>query len=497
MGFQRVEIIAKHVKEGTKAAAGAGDDGVDIWADTKLPYLQIRRRGGSVKWMVRTKKTLITIGDVRERHPDYLSVKAARERAMTVYSQKRYGKSVTPVSADAATWTWADLDREYQAMIAQPRWINNRRKPPSKGTCDDVRLAFARPSFQALHPKPLTELDEATIEAAREEIESHRQRQKNIAYFKAAMTWAANKKRVKSGLGVGTDRWWEHLDGGDPDPETMHAIEERRAVHRQRKAALDVKAIGAILVAHEAYCAGRTAEEKISPGIRWGIWWTCLTANRRASTVQLRRNDFLEVDPEGEAGWGRAAWPPAAMKAKTEFWLPLPPAVRDVAAGSIADWTQLVHNEHGALKTLWVFSSTQRIGVDGGLKDVSIYPNSLNRHIQRMREAGALDGLPHFSPHLVRSAMGDFIAEKVSGVVSSLVLAHELPDKEKDEAAPTTRQYYLTSQRMKEKADGMLAWCDAVVEAYLAAGGTLPEPREERRKSKLKRNPGGEAGAVA
>ena len=64
-------------------------------------------------------------------------------------------------------------------------------------------------------------LDEATIEAARDAIESHRQRQKNISYFKAAMTWAANKKRVRSGLVVGTTRWWEHLDGGDPDPDVL------------------------------------------------------------------------------------------------------------------------------------------------------------------------------------------------------------------------------------------------------------------------------------
>jgi hypothetical protein len=486
MGFQRVEITARHVKEAI-AAAAAEDDGVDIWADTKLHYLLIRRRGGSVKWTLKALKTMRVLGDVRERHPKYMSVADARKAAADAYAELRYGEPETPVSADG--WTWADLDREYQAMIAQPRWVNRRMKPPSPGTCDDVRLAFARPSFAALHGKSLTDLDRPTIHAARDEIESHRQREKNIAYFRAAMNWAADKHPDASGLREDVDRWWDRLSAGDPDTETMHAIEERRALHRQRKADLGADAIGAVLARHEAYCAGRTAEDKISPGIRFGLWWVCLTANRRASTVQLRRSDYLARDPLGEADWGRAAWPPAAMKAKTEFWLPLPPAVRDVAAGSIADWTQLVHNEHGALKTQWVFSSTQRIGVDGGLKDVSVYPNSLNRHIQRMREAGALDGLPYFSPHLVRSAMGDYIAEHVSGVVSSLVLAHELPDKEKDEAAPTTRQYYLTSQRMKEKADGMRAWSDAVIEAFLKAGGTMPEPREERRKSRLKAKP--------
>ena len=41
MGFQRVEITAKHVKEAI-AAAQFGDEGVDIWADTKLHYLLIQ-----------------------------------------------------------------------------------------------------------------------------------------------------------------------------------------------------------------------------------------------------------------------------------------------------------------------------------------------------------------------------------------------------------------------------------------------------------------------
>ncbi|MCS3893478.1 hypothetical protein M2171_002611 [Bradyrhizobium japonicum USDA 38] len=489
MAFIRVEITARTVKEAL-AAAAERRQGTNIWADTKLPYLIIRQRAGAAKWTVKAMKTMRVIGDTRERHPEYLSVTDARKAATNTYTELRYGDAETPASADEAPagWTWADLDREYQAMIAQPRWVNRRMKPPSAGTCNDVRLAFARPSFTALHDKPLTELDRPQIHAARDAIESHRQREKNVAYFKAAMTWAADKKPDESGLIEGADRWWERLTAGDPDTETMHAIEARRAVHRQHKADLDVKAIGAVLARHEAYCRGRTAEDKISPGIRWGLWWVCLTANRRASTVQLRRKDFMAQDPLGEDGWGRAAWPPAAMKAKTAFWLPLPSVVRDVAAGSIKDYTQLVANEHGDWPSAWVFASTRRYGRDADNDDVSVYPNSLNRHIQRMRDADALDGLPHFGLHLVRSAMGDHIAEKVSGVVSSLVLAHTLPQDE-GEAAPTTRQYYLTSQRMAEKTTGMRAWSEALIEAYLAAGGTMPVPSEERRRSKLKANP--------
>jgi hypothetical protein len=246
-----------------------------------------------------------------------------------------------------------------------------------------------------------------------------------------------------------------------------------------------VTAIGETLARHEAYCAGRTAEDKISPGIRWGIWWVSFTANRRFSTVRLKRDDLLEQDPLGDPGWGRAAWPADTMKAKQPFWLPLPPLVRDIAAGSIADYTQLVKNQHGDWPSQWVFASTRRYGRDADNDDVGVYPNSLNRHLLRMRKDGALDGLPYFSLHLVRAAMGDFVEDKVNGVTSSLVLAHTLP-RDEDEAAPTTKAYYLSSQRMAEKAEGMRVWSQALIASFLKAGGTMPVPSETIRRPKSK-----------
>jgi hypothetical protein len=161
----------------------------------------------------------------------------------------------------------------------------------------------------------------------------------------------------------------------------------------------------------------------------------------------------------------------------------LPPVVRDVAAGSVADYTQLVKNEHGDWPSAWVFASTRRHGRDPENDDVSVYPNSLNRHLLRMREAKALDGLPYFSLHLARTVMGNFLETAVSPVASSLVLAHTLPQTA-DEAAPTTRAYYLTSQRMAEKSAAMAAWSEALCEAYTKTGGTMPaQPRGRGRAS--------------
>ena len=479
----RGRIGPDDVKAALAAAklAKPGDELIHDLNDDEQPYLTLRRRGGSVRWLVRSYGKTKIIGKASGINidADYLNLRDAREKAKRVYVEL----------ADSATgkhpWTVSMLCLRYQKMMSEPRWINNRKKEPSRATCDDIRLAFAQEAYQPLGTKRLTKLNRKLLDACREGIESYRQRQKFVSWFKTAMNWAADEHPDESGLTEKVPRWWEKLSAGKPSTEQMNAIEKRRVIHLQNKAKLSVEAIARTLVRHEEYVAGRTGEDKISPGVRWGIWWVSFTANRRLSTVRLLRDDLLEQDPLGEDGWGRAAWPADSMKAKHPFCSPLPSVVRDIAVGSIQDYKQLVANEHGDWPSRWVFASTRRFGRDADNDDVSVYPNSLNRYLQRMRADGALDGLPLFNPHLVRSAMGNFIEEKVSGVVASLVLAHKLPE-EGDEAAQTTRDYYLTSQRMKEKTEGMRAWCEALIEAFVAAGGKMPEPRETRRRSKIR-----------
>lgn len=497
---ERVEITAEVVKR-AHALATAKSPQLATWFDTQVRYLLIRQRGTSAKWCVKAYNTTRVIGDIRERHDGYLSTRAARDRAAEVYAELKAGPvEEAPVVVRQAAWTWADLDREYQAMMAAPRWVGRRMKPPSAGTCADVRLAFARPSFVALHGKELTGLTRPMVAKAIAEIASHRQREKNAAYFKAAMTWAADKKADASGLTEDVARWWDHLSAGDPDAATMTAIEARRAQHLRRKDALSVDSIGEILASHERYCetvekqdeeTGRTsivereARDVISPGVRFGLWWVCATANRRFSTVKLRRDDLLAEDPQ-HAGWGRAMWPPDTMKAKLGFWLPLPPAVRDIALGSIEEYTATLARYRGEDPSEWVFASVRRHGRDKSNDDVSVYPNSLNRHLLRMREAKALDGLPYFSLHLARSVMANFLDKEVSPVASSLVLAHTLPQTAA-ECSPTTREFYLTSQRMDIKAEAMAAWSEALTAAVVKAGGSLPVPRKMKPAGRAKR----------
>jgi hypothetical protein len=68
------------------------------------------------------------------------------------------------------------------------------------------------------------------------------------------------------------------LSAGDPAAKEMQVIEARRAALLAAKAAFSIDHLAEVLLRHEAYCAGRTGGEKISPGIRWGLWWVSHTA---------------------------------------------------------------------------------------------------------------------------------------------------------------------------------------------------------------------------
>src|ERR1700744_3277516 len=99
MAFSRVEITKKIVQEALGLAAGKAD-GVHVYADTQVRYLTVRVRGGSAKWTLRALKTMRVLGDLRERHPEFLSISDARKRAAALYAEIPYADSPVDGSAD-------------------------------------------------------------------------------------------------------------------------------------------------------------------------------------------------------------------------------------------------------------------------------------------------------------------------------------------------------------------------------------------------------------
>lgn len=502
---RRVEITAEVVKEAVRLAAAAKDSHlIQDWYDVGLPYLQLRQRGKSVTWYVRAKRRSQKLGlaSMPKGSMDrvgYLSVKEARAAAARAYdgieappppvskSKPEPGAAVpdAPV-VEAVGWTWADLTREFQENMKGMRIVGGKVKLPSQSTQDDVRSSFSKAPLVALGPKLLTALLPSDFTGAIKLIQTangHRSAEKALTYAKSAMTWALGKRTDESGLGS-TMPWWEPLLPPDPPPAMLKEIAARNEARKKAKEKFTVADLGKLLARHEKFCAGKTGRDAISPGIRWGLWWLAYTANRRSSVVALERARLFQTDEFGRPGWGRATWPPESMKAKQDFWLPLPPSALHVANSAMSDWAALVKRSHDDFETQWVFASTRRIGRLADNEDVAVYPSSLNAHIRAMRgqkkSAGTknyLEGVPQFWLHLVRTVATNYLEDIIDPAAVSAMLSHS-DGEAKSKLSETTRRFYSTGQKMELKAVAMETWCAAIDEAYRKAGGKPPMPSQ-------------------
>jgi hypothetical protein len=500
----RVELDKKVVAEATYLASIATDSQrVRDYADIKQRYLVLRQRGHKVGWFVRAKRRMKWIGNANKQvgDPSFLNLHNARRKAGEQYYAMKPAAGLN--RSGASDWIWPILAREYLAYLGQRRYVGQRIKPPSAGTQNDVRLCFGKPEFAAWQKVKIRELTPWHLIKLLDDVDAaygHRTAEKIAAYVKAALNWALSQKAIKSGL-TGTMPWWNTLQAPQPTEPEIDQIEARQQDLLAAKEACTVEFLGEVLAKHEQYCAGREANKRISPGIRWGLWWVALTANRRFTTTKLRRADLRPEDPRNpyaspDQPWGIAEWPADALKNKLPFMLPIPPIGLHIANASQRDWHYLLGKKRGFKSaTQWVFASSRRPrpkDENSAIEDPSIYPNSLNAHIRALRgrkKSGSnkidyLEGKPEIWPQLVRSAMTNYLEqhrESLHPAAKSAMLGHVLPnDNELDwlRVSKTTEKYYLTYQHMDLKVPAMKQWSEALLQAYVNAGGTLPMPYE-------------------
>lgn len=392
-------------------------------------------------------------------------------------------------------------DRQHQASLQQTRKVGQKIKRPKKDSQDDVRRCFNKPEFacwQNIRLADLTPQHLITLLKAVHKARGHRACEKTLAYVKAALNCAYSE--IESGLAA-TLPWWEKIKAPAPTEVEIDEMEARLAARVEAKEAFTVRHLGELLARHERFCAGRTGNQTISPGVRGGLWWLGLTANRRFTTTKLRRCDLQQRDPRNPHGardqpWGVPEWPAGLVKNQRAFMLPIPPIGLHIANSCMWDWRLLIGKKRGFRDTTqWVFASTRRRHPDDhpANPDPSVFPNSLDAHLRAMRgrkktgmnKTDQLTDLPGFWLHLVRSAMTNFFdrhRRTLHPAAASAMLGHVLPsDKDHDhrQMSKTTEEYYLTSQHMDLKADAMKLWSDALLEAYVKAGGTLPMPYEK------------------
>jgi hypothetical protein len=500
----RVQLDEAIVEQALYLASIAKDSKkIHDFADEKQRYLVLRQRGSQVGWFVRAKQRMKRIGNAKKEpgDPDFLDLRKARQTAGEQYYTMKPGRALK--LSGEPPWTWADLDREYRAHLGGRRQVGQRIKPPSPATQDDVRLCFNKPEFAAWQKIKIPELTPWHLIKLLDDVNAargHRAAAKTAAYVKAALNWALSQKTIKSGL-AGTMPWWAPIEAPQPTEEEIDLMEIRQRKLLAAKDACTVEYLGEVLAKHEQYCAGRQGNKRISPGIRWGVWWIALTANRRCTSTKLRRDDLKHEDPRNACAspdqpWGTAEWPAEAVKNKLPFMLPIPPLGLHIANSCMWDWKLLVCKKRGFRSaTRWVFASSRRPrpnDENSAIKDPSIYPNSLNAHLRALRgrkrsgsnKVDYLAEKPEFWPHLVRSAMTNYFAQHrgtVPPAAASAMLGHVLPnDKELDwlRISETTEKYYLTYQHMDLKAPAMKQWSEALLQAYVNAGGTLPLPCE-------------------
>lgn len=500
MASERLDLTPDVVKKALNLALQGTDSIVDF-CDLRQPYLVLRVRGHVASWLVKTRDRSLKIGDaipldMAKKLPErrkrvskvgnrYLGLRDAREQA------KREWATLDGTTAPApkpATWTWAELAAAYKAYTSGPRENSKgQQRHPSDGTRDDVERAFAQEAFQKWNSRSLVELNEDEFEALLEEVHeakgwsAHR---KVRAYVHAALTYGRKYRRRESGL---TRDWWKMVPLRHRKKEEMEAKTKRKKRLDEVKRNFKVEHLGAVLAEHERYCLARSGNKRISPGVRWGLWWDALTAHRRGSGTFIALEDVQWTDPRGKPGWGLATWQPEIMKTSDEFTLPIPPLGIHILQCMLRDHKKACERAGMPnFKTRWLFASRVKQSKAG---DIAASGSGLANHVRSLRglrkHTGAnhrdvLRGIPHFSMHTIRSTMGNFLMDRTDlpPGTASLMIDHAFPGDrlgELDKLAPTTKQHYVLAQRIPHKTAAMEAWSNALLEAFKAAGGIYPD----------------------
>ena len=498
LSSERLDLTPEVVKKALKAALEGSKEIVDF-CDKKQPYLVLRVRGHAASWLVKTRARTLKIGHVMPaataaRIPELRKRGGAdRERVLGLREAREIAKSEwaklgnsSDVSEESPGWTWGNLVEEYKKYISEMR-EDSAGKPvyPSSETQSDVRLIFARKEVLKHETRLLATLDEnwfEDIQEALHEAHGYDAYRKFRAYGQAALNWVVAYKRKDSGL---TGRkWWLLAEKRRRTPQEVKKKLVRDEIRAKRKEDFKVRHLGMLLAEHERFCASRSGNERISPGVRWGLWWDSLTGHRRGSGTWVAQEDIEFKDPRGETGWGLATWRPEVMKTQSPFTLPIPPLGLHIVDCCMRDWKKAAERA-GIEKrdSKWVFAS--RV-MQSGAGDIAVSGSALANHIRNLRglrkanHRDVLRAIPPFSMHIIRSTMGDFVLDETDlpPGTASLVIGHEIAGDRRDEldrVGKTGRRWYFQAQRIPEKTAAMQLWCDALLKAFFDAGGIYPD----------------------
>lgn len=142
-------LISEEIVAGALARAARAKDSHEFYdyCDAEQRYLILRQRGPRVGWFVRANGQMKRIGNAKREPGDdsYLTVKKARDIAGARYYAMRSGRR-----PHTKGWSWADLDREFQASRRVKRKKGKRVKPPAPSTLSDIAGCFDKARRQQI-----------------------------------------------------------------------------------------------------------------------------------------------------------------------------------------------------------------------------------------------------------------------------------------------------------------------------------------------------------
>ncbi|WCJ62810.1 hypothetical protein [Agrobacterium tumefaciens] len=543
MGTTKLMIEDSDVRQMAYKAEKEGfGKSISIYADQKETGLRLQMQGKTAAWVVRFRDASVNIGYVYPENDRRLTaLSKVRELARAVRSMLGDGKTVDQVKAFLAVYygnskgkgdvrkAAAELvEREEAARKAAEEeasrpttWtlrqcveqtIADKTDPACRekdritaNTVKDYRLTFNRPAYAHLMDKPVVSITRGEIEAVRNEIKNTVGKtpagaMKAVIYFRAVMTWCGKNHWENSGI-VG-DKWWE----------LINASYEIKA--RDRKP--EIEAIVKTLILAEEYLdkplPGRA---QMTPSVGYaalaGLWWIVLTCQRANAGLSLLAHDVVD---DKEEGWKLAAWAKDVMKAGKSHALPIPSD-----AWAIVDRLRS-KAKHAASGHEWAFPSETKGG------EVHVTASGVYRILYRlagrdkptpnkdyipkipaegekvrkkrdevprpirprteMRNLLEEAGIPWWSLHDCRRALTTALNEAGLPGGASVILAHEIDEKEalavtatdkqradfvRQRQAKVTAMAYGGAQHLNLKKEGMRLWCDTILNEYARQQG--------------------------
>lgn len=507
-------ISAKLVEQAQDAAQAyaekRGDDHFLQWHDVRVPGLVLRLRGRRVTWIVKHRGKSVVIGTAypKEDHRKITAPTDARKIGQEVkgvievdplqvepylaayFGAGRDHKTAVEVMRPVAE-TWS-FKRCIDQTIADKIADNARDKDRiSDATVKDIKTTFNRDCWKHVLRKPAALLTAGDIEAARNWIVKNAGTSpaiKAVTYTRSVLNWCARHHAGASGLGK-VDPWWAMLSAPyEVKPKT-------------RKPSIQ-NIVASLLLAEEYLdkpLPGRAIKAAgTKPGTLAGLWWLVLNAQRATAGLSILGHDVVP-DPDHD-GYMLAVWAEDVMKGGRAHVLPIPERAwkhvcrfrernrnrdsQDWAFPSERDGKKHATTS-GVYRILYRLAGRDKVEQ---AKPADWQPRlkkdgAPKKQPERTDARDLLEeaGIAWWSMHDVRRTLTEFLDTQGIPGGASVVLAHEIEEREKMAATATdreredfarqrtariTRMAYGGAQYLNLKREALELWTMAVLDEY-------------------------------